>query len=163
MTEGSSQKMKMWRWAESNFCYHILSISIISPHKQDACHVRFSLTPFEIHIFGTKFGTKYTTLKSLFKKLKYQISFGLKNENHLSKSGEVAIRMRITYNCTRVDLLMGVSVAPELWNKSKQVAKGRGTNRRGYDAVHINAVIAQYRKAADDAMDYFTSKYYVDI
>ena len=49
----------------------------------------------------------------------------------LLKSGEGAIRMRISVNGTRVDASTGKSIEPHLWNQAKERAKG--TSKKALD------------------------------
>lgn len=49
----------------------------------------------------------------------------------LLKSGEGAIRMRISVNGTRVDASTGKSIESHLWNQAKERAKG--TSKKAID------------------------------
>lgn len=54
----------------------------------------------------------------------------------MTKTGECAIRMRISVNGTRIDSNTGKYIDPTLWNQSKERAKGTSKN-----AIDLNDYI----------------------
>ena len=54
----------------------------------------------------------------------------------VTKTGECAIRMRISVNGTRIDSNTGKYIDPALWNQSKERAKGTSKN-----AIDLNDYI----------------------
>ena len=54
----------------------------------------------------------------------------------VTKTGECAIRMRISVNGTRIDSNTGKYIDPALWNQSKERAKGTSKN-----AIDVNDYI----------------------
>ena len=54
----------------------------------------------------------------------------------VTKTGECAIRMRISVNGTRIDSNTGKYIDPALWNQSKERAKGMSKN-----AIDLNDYI----------------------
>lgn len=94
-------------------------------------------------------------------KIKHRIKFGIKSsvtpfdKNRPGEVRDYPIRMRITYNNSRVDIPIRFGIQPYNWDAAAKKVKDNTENTIGESAADINTVINEYTSIAEDVFKSF--------
>ena len=71
------------------------------------------------------------------------------------RKGNIPIRIRISFNDDRVDVLTGYKIDPKFWIKDKEKVRDGFSSRNGYDSNVINNQLNEYRVIVNNIFSKF--------
>ena len=85
--------------------------------------------------------------------IKRSTRFDLYKRN--DRKGNIPIRMRVSFNDNRIDILTGYRIDPIYWNKDKEKAKHGFSDKNGYNSNSINNQLNEYRTIINEIFNKF--------
>ena len=89
--------------------------------------------------------------------IRRNIQFALKSRTYKGKiiSEKLPIRMRVSYNSRRVDIMTGFFVDKEDWDETQQRVKKNATGKNGEKATAMNAYLNRAAYEMDESFKEF--------
>lgn len=89
--------------------------------------------------------------------IKRNIQFSLKTRSYKGKqcTDNLQIRMRVSFNSDRLDILSGYSISPELWDSNSQRVKKGYRNKNGESHIDINNYLNKMAMEMNEAFKEF--------